>query len=185
LGVSFIPEDRLRMGVALDFTVAENLIMNSYSKSPFAFNWFMPFRKKWFLHQKEIMNYADRLISEYDIKTPSKETLVKNLSGGNIQRVILARELSKNPRFLIAAQPTRGLDVGATEFIRNKIMEQKSKGPAILLISEDLDEIMTMSDRIAVMYKGKIAGIIKATEAEIGEIGLMMAGAKQMPIQEM
>jgi simple sugar transport system ATP-binding protein len=184
LGAGFIPEDRLSMGVALDFSISENLIMNSYSKSPFAFKWFIPFKKKWFLNKKEIMDYADKLILEYNIITPNKETLVKNLSGGNIQRVILARELSRNPRFLIAAQPTRGLDVGATEFIRNKIMEQKSKRPAILLISEDLDEIMSMSDRIAVMYKGKIVGIIESKEADINEIGLMMAGAKQIPIQE-
>jgi len=111
--------------------------------------------------------------------TPSKDVPAKNLSGGNLQRLILARELSRNPKLLIANQPTRGLDVGATEFIRSKLMEQRGKGMAILLISEDLDEIMSMSDRIAVMYEGKIAGMVPAAKAKIKEIGLMMAGAKQ------
>jgi len=111
--------------------------------------------------------------------TPSKDTLAGTLSGGNLQRLILARELSRDRRLLIANQPTRGLDVGATEFIRGKLMEQKGKGTAILLISDDLDEIMSTSDRIGVMYEGRIVGMIPIAKARIKEIGLLMAGVKR------
>lgn len=178
-GVGHIPEDRMGMGLIMDFSIANNAILETHSKSPFAHRWFMPFDRKWFLNKKEIGRHAEKLIDEYDIVTPSKDVPAKNLSGGNLQRLILARELSRNPKLLIANQPTRGLDVGATEFIRSKLMEQRGKGMAILLISEDLDEIMSMSDRIAVMYEGKIAGMVPAAKAKIKEIGLMMAGAKQ------
>ena len=178
-GVGHIPEDRMGMGLIMDFSIANNAILETHSKSPFAHRWFMPFDRKWFLNKKEIGRHAEKLIQEYDIVTPSKDVPAKNLSGGNLQRLILAREMSRNPKLLIANQPTRGLDVGATEFIRSKLMEQRGKGMAILLISEDLDEIMSMSDRIAVMYEGKIAGMVPAAKAKIKEIGLMMAGAKQ------
>jgi simple sugar transport system ATP-binding protein len=139
----------------------------------------MPFDRKWFLNKKEIDEHTEKLIKEYNIMTPSKDVPAKNLSGGNLQRLILARELSRNPKLLIANQPTRGLDVGATEFIRNKLMEQRGKGMAIMLISEDLDEIISMSDNIAVIYEGNIVEIVPAAKAKIKEIGLMMAGAKQ------
>ena len=178
-GVGHIPEDRLGMGLIMDFSIAENMILETHSKSPFSHRWFMPFNRKWFLNKKEIDKHADRLISEYNIVTPSKDVPARNLSGGNLQRLILARELSRNPKILIANQPTRGLDVGATEFIREKVIEQREKGMAIMLISEDLEEIISMSDRIAVMYEGKIVGLIPAAKAKIKEIGLMMAGAKQ------
>ena len=178
-GVGHIPEDRLGMGLIMDFSIAENVILETHSKSPFAHRWFMPLDRKWFLNKNEIDKHAERLISEYDIVTPSKDVPARNLSGGNLQRLILARELSRNPKLLIANQPTRGLDVGATEFIRKKLMEQRGEGVAILLISEDLDEIMSMSDIIAVMYEGEMVGMVPAAKAKIKEIGLMMAGAKQ------
>jgi len=177
-GVGHIPEDRLGMGLIMDFSVAENLILEIRSESPFSYRWLLPFDKKYFLDKQEIRKHADRLIQEYDIATPSANAPARNLSGGNLQRLILAKVLSRNPKLLVAAQPTSGLDVGATEFIRKKLMEQKEKGVAILLISEDLNEIMSLSDRIAVMYEGEIVGIIPAAKAEIREIGLMMAGAK-------
>jgi len=177
-GVGHIPEDRLGMGLIMDFSVAENLILEIHSESPFSYRWFLPFDKKYFLDKNEIRKHAERLIKEYDIATPSADAPARNLSGGNLQRLILAKVLSRNPKLLVAAQPTSGLDVGATEFIRKKLMEQKEKGVAILLISEDLSEIMSLSDRIAVIYEGKIVGIIPAAKAEIKEIGLMMAGAK-------
>jgi len=177
-GVGHIPEDRLGMGLIMDFSVAENLILEIHSESPFSYRWFLPFDKKYFLDKQEIRKHAERLIKEYDIATPSADAPARNLSGGNLQRLILAKVLSRNPKLLVAAQPTSGLDVGATEFIRKKLMEQKEKEVAILLISEDLSEIMSLSDRIAVIYEGKIVGIIPAAKAEIKEIGLMMAGAK-------
>lgn len=177
-GVGHIPEDRLGMGLIMDFSVADNLILEIHSESPFSYRWFLPFDKKYFLDKQEIRKHAERLIQEYDIATPSVDAPTRNLSGGNLQRLILAKVLSRNPKLLVAAQPTSGLDVGATEFIRNKLMEQKGKGVAILLISEDLNEILSLSDRIAVMYEGKIVGIIPAAKAEIREIGLMMAGVK-------
>ncbi len=183
-GSAFIPEDRIGRGLAVNLSVAENLILNSYSDPDYSFNWFLPFKNRWFLNEKEINTHVSNLIKEYDIKTPSKDVPTKNLSGGNLQKLILARELSRSPALLVAAQPTRGLDVGATEFIRNKLMEQKTKGVAILLISEDLDEIMSMSDHVAVMYEGEIVGNLPIDEVKIEDIGLMMAGASRMPKME-
>jgi len=177
--IRYIPEDRINRGLLMDFSIAENAILKAHSQPPFVYRWFLPFDKKWFLDERKIGEHTEKLIQEYSIVTPSKDIPTRNLSGGNLQRLILARELSQNPKVLIANQPTRGLDVGATEFIRKKLMEQKEKGMAILLISEDLDEIMSMSDRIAVMYEGKIVGIVPADKAKVKEIGLMMAGAKQ------
>lgn len=178
-GVGHIPEDRMGTGLIMNFTVAENLILGSQSKDPFVNKWFLPINKKWFLDKTEINKYADQLIKEYDIKTPSRDVPARNLSGGNLQKLILARELSRKPKLLIANQPTRGLDVGATEFIQTKIEEQKEKGTAVLLISEDLDEILSLSDRIVVVYEGQIAGIVPAEKAKIKDIGLMMAGVKK------
>ena len=183
-GVGYIPEERIRRGLIMDFSVAENAILETHHRPPFADGWFLPFAKGWFLNNQEIDRYVERLISDYEVKTPSKDVPVKHLSGGNLQRLILARELSREPKLLVAAQPTRGLDVGATEYIRRKLMEQRARGTAILLISEDLDEILSLSDRIAVMYEGEIVGIVPAEEAEVEEIGLMMAGAKRMNLKE-
>ena len=121
-------------------------------------------------------DHAGKLVKQFAVKTASLDTPIKNLSGGNIQKVILARELSRNPHVLIAAQPTRGVDIGATEYIHQRLMEQRAAGTAILLISEDLDEIRTLSDRIAVIYEGKIMGMVDRGEATVEEIGLMMAG---------
>lgn len=166
--VSHIPEDRLGTAVFTDLTLTENIILEIHSLAPFA--------KGIFLNQKEINQYAEKLISDFDVKTPSKDVPVKHLSGGNIQKLILARELSRNPQLLIAADPTRGLDVGATEYIRLKLIEQRKKRTAILLISMDLDEILSLSDRIAVMYMGNIVGMFPIEKANISEISLMMAG---------
>lgn len=157
----------------MDLSVAENAILEVHSKPPFSHG-FMG----WFLDTSELSTYAEKLISEYAIKTPSKDTPARHLSGGNLQRLVLARELSRNPKLLIAAQPTRGLDVGATEYIRRKLIDQRESGVAILLISEDLDEITSLSDRIAVMYEGRIVGMMCADKAKVEEIGLMMSGGK-------
>jgi simple sugar transport system ATP-binding protein len=115
-------------------------------------------------------------IQNYEIKTPSHETPIKNLSGGNIQKLVLARELAQNPRVLIAAQPTRGVDIGASEYIHNRLLDERGNGTAILLISEDLDEIRALADRIMVMFAGKVVGIVKNADVTVEEIGLMMTG---------
>jgi general nucleoside transport system ATP-binding protein len=166
--LAFIPEERMRDGMIQDFTVAENIILRDHNKLPYA--------NKGLLRHKAIASYSDKLIDAYRVKTPSRETLAKHLSGGNIQKVVLARELSRDPRVIIAAQPTRGLDIGATEYVHATLLEQRFQGAAILLISEDLDEIMALSDRIAVIYEGKIMGIVSGPEAVREELGLMMAG---------
>ena len=120
--------------------------------------------------------FARGLVDQFSVKTPSLETPIKNLSGGNIQKLIMARELSRKPKVLIAAQPTRGVDIGATEYIHQQLLVQRQNGTAILLISEDLDEIRTLSDRIAVIYEGRIIGIVARNQASVEQIGLMMAG---------
>jgi ABC-type uncharacterized transport system ATPase subunit len=180
-GVGYIPEERITRGLILDFSVAKNFILRDFESPTFSDSWFLPISKNWFLNDDAIGQFADKLISNYDIRTPSKDTVAKKLSGGNLQKIILAREFSRNPKLLIAAQPTRGLDVGATEYIRLKLIEKKNDGMAILLISEDLDEILSISDRIAVLFKGEIMGIVATQKANVIDIGLMMAGAKKAP----
>ena len=155
-------------GTVVEFSVEENLILKDHSRPPYADGIFLNFAR--------ISEESDRLIKDFDIKTPSRKTPVKSLSGGNIQKLILARELSRNPRVLVAAQPTRGLDVSATEYVHRRLIEQRGKGCAILLISEDLDEILNLADRIAVIYEGKIMGIMPREGVEVETIGLMMAG---------
>lgn len=170
-GLSQVPEDRQKRGLILDFSVAENLILGRHYKSPFT-------TKRWRLDFKEISDFSNQLIEEYSIKTPSKDTLVRYLSGGTQQRVVVAREFSTKPSVIIASQPTRGLDVGATEYVRKKLVEMRDKGCAIFLVSADLDEIMTLSDRIAVIYEGKIVAIKKRSETNELELGLLMTGGK-------
>ncbi|MBI5034991.1 MAG: ABC transporter ATP-binding protein [Chloroflexi bacterium] len=169
--VAFIPEERMTMGVIRDFTVQENAILETHADAPLARNTLFDFKK--------IAAHATKLVRDYDVKTPTLDTPVKALSGGNIQKLIMARELERHPKLLIAAQPTRGVDIGATEYIHKRLIEQRNAGMAILLISEDLDEVLALSDRIAVMYEGEIAGIV-APNTPVDELGLMMAGAKRM-----
>jgi len=167
-GVGYIPEDRLKVGLATRLSVAENLILKRYRDPELS--------KGGLFRPEKIKSYAKGLIDRFDIKTPSLDTPASKLSGGNLQKLVLAREISQEPRLLLAAQPTRGLDVGATEYIQAKLLEQKQKGTAILLVSEDLDEVLNLSDRIAVMYEGQMVGIVSAEEADRQKIGLMMAG---------
>ena len=167
-GVGRIPEDR-HAGVVGEMTVAENLALERLDD----------FLKNGMLDRKKIKNHAEAMIKEYQIKaTPTIQT--RKLSGGNMQKVILARALHTQPRMIIAAQPTRGLDIGATEYVRNKLIEQRDRGAALLLISEDLEEIRSLSDRIAVIYEGKIVGILPCDEATVETLGLMMSGAKEV-----
>ncbi len=169
-GLSFIPEERTKHGTIGAFSVAENAILQTHGEEPFARHIFFDFGA--------IARHTANLIQRFNIKTPSAETPVKNLSGGNIQKLILARELSRRPVLLIAAQPTRGVDISATEYIRQILMEQRSAGVAILLISEDLDEILALSDRIVVLYEGQVMGEVSREAADVEALGLMMAGAR-------
>ena len=170
-GVAYIPEERMTMGIIRDFTVQENAILETHGNAPLSHNAFFDFAK--------IAAHAGQLVREYDVKTPTLDTPTKSLSGGNIQKLILARELGRQPKLLIAAQPTRGVDIGATEYIHKRLIEQRAQGTAILLISEDLDEVLALADRIAVMYEGEIVGIVPPN-TPIDELGMMMAGAKRM-----
>jgi simple sugar transport system ATP-binding protein len=156
-------------------SVAENMILKNYR--------YPPISKGPFLDRQAVGQYAERLIAEYSIATPDPWTPLKLLSGGNIQRALLARELSANPVLLVAAHPTSGLDVGATETIWQLLLEQRTQGRAVLMISEALEEIMTLSDRIAVIYEGEIMGVVRSEDAELEEIGLMMAGAHRIPME--
>jgi len=169
--LSYIPEERMRDGMIKEFNVAENLVLREHDKEPYSRNGI--------LNLKTISDHAKQMITNYNVKTPSQETLVKNLSGGNIQKLVLAREISRKPHTLIAAQPTRGLDIGATEYVHLRLLEQREEGTATLLISEDLDEILALSDRIAVIYEGEIMGVIDAAEATPEKLGLLMAGVAE------
>ena len=162
--IARIPEDRLK-GVIGDLSVADNLMLEQADQ----------FTRAGHLNRRQITQHAETLIRDFQIKASPKDA-VRNLSGGNIQKVILARTLSQQPNVVIAAQPTRGLDVGATEYVHQKLIEQKQRGAAILLISEDLDEILVLSDRIFVMYKGAIVGEFNADKIDINEISLLMTG---------
>lgn len=172
-GLGYIPEDRLTVGTIPTFSVRENLIIKDLNRPPLSHNGF--------LDLKAIRSFAEGLVQDYDVKTPNIETHSQSLSGGNIQKLVLAREIHRNPAILVAAQPTRGLDIGATEYVHQRLIEQREKGRAILLISEDLDEIMALSDRIAVIYEGRIMGILPAKQAEREQIGLLMAGVEHQP----
>jgi ABC-type uncharacterized transport system ATPase subunit len=170
VGLSYIPEERMHDGVIKDFSVSDNVILQDHVHPPYSNGLFLNF--------KAIERKSQELVQDYNVKTPSLETPVKNLSGGNIQKLILARELDRRPRVLIAAQPTRGVDIGATEYIHAQLLAQRSEGLATLLISEDLDEVKALSDRILVMFGGESMGIVNADEVTIEELGLMMAGER-------
>lgn len=173
--LSYIPEERMRDGMIKEFTISENIVLREHHVSPYA--------ERGFLMLKIIARHADNLIDRFRVKTPSRETKAGSLSGGNIQKVVLARELSRKPRVLIAAQPTRGLDVGATEYVHAQLIEQRRDGTAIMMISEDLDEVIAMSDRIAVLHEGKIMDIVSREEATPEKLGLLMAGVNEEPVR--
>lgn len=170
-GVAHVPAERIKMGTVSNMSVRENLILKDYRHPPFS--------RGIFLNYKKAEANARRAMAEYQIAAPSDSSAAKLLSGGNIQRMVLARELSGKPRLIVAVHPTYGLDVGATEQVRQVLLRQRERGAAILLISEDLEEVMALSDRILVMFSGGVMGILDAEEAEAGEIGLMMAGVQR------
>ena len=167
--IAHIPEDRRQRGIISNFTVAGNLILGSHYRQPF--------NKGLSLNFNVINNHANNLIKDFDIRPSDKDNLLKSLSGGNQQKVIVARELFGEPKLLIAAQPTRGLDVGSIEFVHQQILNERDKGKAILLISADLEEILSISDRIAVIYEGKIVKILDPKKTDEKELGLLMTGS--------
>jgi simple sugar transport system ATP-binding protein len=165
-----VPEDRAAVGSVPNLSVEENLILKNFNRSPIAAGWS--------INSSAVHSNALQLVDEYQVATPSVETLARMLSGGNLQKLILARETSENPKLMIAVHPTRGLDVGATEGVHKLLIKQRDAGAALLLISEDLDELLSLSDRIAVIYEGRLVGEMPAEGADIRAIGLMMAGSK-------
>jgi simple sugar transport system ATP-binding protein len=167
-GLAYISEERFRDGVVKELSVEENLMLEVHGEEEFTHGIFMDFPR--------IAAHTDKLIANYDIKTPSRQTPSRNLSGGNVQKLIMARELSRQPRVLIASQPTRGVDIGSTEYIHQRLIAQRERQTATLLISEDLDEILNLSDRIAVMFEGRIMGVLSRAEATVEQLGLLMAG---------
>ncbi len=169
LGVAYVPEDRMGTGISPNLSIAENLMLKSYRGKTM--------RAGLLLSSRKANASAKEMIARFDVRAPGPRTLVRQLSGGNIQKVLLARELSSDPRLLVAASPTRGLDVGATQYVRRVLAETAQHGVAVVMVSEDLDEILELSDRIAVFYNGRIVGIIPAAGANRQQIGLMMAGA--------
>lgn len=170
-GQSYIPEERNKEGIVRDFCISDNFILEDHDKEPYSRHSFFNFKN---INEETAAN-----VKKFDVKTPTLSTLIKNLSGGNVQKLILARELNRKPKFLIAAQPTRGVDIGASENIHRCILAERDEGTATLLISEDLDEVRALSDRIAVMFDGEIVGIVDGPTSTAEQIGLMMAGVRE------
>ncbi|MBN1249257.1 MAG: ABC transporter ATP-binding protein [Anaerolineae bacterium] len=171
VGTAHIPEDRQRDGLVLAYPVADNMILNTYYLPPAAAGIVM--------QEKAIAELAGDLVEEYDVRTPGVTTPVKNLSGGNQQKVIVARELGRPVKLIIASQPTRGLDVGSIEYIHSQLVKKRDEGAAVFVVSAELDEVMSLADRIMVMYEGQIMGTVSSDEVTKEELGLMMAGVKE------
>lgn len=167
-GIAFIPEDRRGTGLVLNYSVADNLILGRQRTPKFAW-------RELVLRLVAIREWARRLVKEFDIRTPSIESAARNLSGGNQQKIIVAREMASRPKVLLAAQPTRGVDIGAIEFIHRRLVAERDEGTAVLLVSAELDEIRSLSDRIAVIYEGKIVSI-EPGDAPEERLGLLMTG---------
>jgi simple sugar transport system ATP-binding protein len=175
-GVSHIPEDRQKHGLVLPYSIADNLVLSTYYKEPFARRGQRDFQV--------VLENAIELVERFDVRTPGSEVPAGNLSGGNQQKVIVARELSRPVKLLIANQPTRGLDVGSIEYIHKQIIHERDQGAAVLLISAELDEIKSLADRIAVMFHGQIVAIVDADEISKSELGLLMAGSERENIRD-
>ena len=171
-GMSHIPEDRHKHGLVLDYSLENNIVLQRY--------WQPEFQKNGFIRSDKVREYSDRLIQQYDVRSgQGSSTIVRSMSGGNQQKAIIAREIDKDPTLLVAVQPTRGLDVGAIEYIHRQIVAERDKGKAVLLVSLELDEVMNLSDRILVMYEGEIVGEFDPKTTTVQELGLYMAGARK------
>lgn len=171
MGLAYVPEERMRDGAVGDFTVAENLMLVDYDTAPFV--------RSGLLNRSKIVERCSDLVRRYRVKTPDVDTLTRTLSGGNIQKVVIAREFSSDATAFVVAQPTRGVDIGAAEYIHERLLEQRSNGAAILLISEDLDEVMQLSDRIVVLLEGEIMGELQRGEFDVHRLGLLMSGVTE------
>ena len=172
LGMSHIPEDRHKHGMVLDYSLENNMVLQRY--------WEPAFQRLGFIRKKAVRAYSDRLIEQYDVRSgQGSVTIARSMSGGNQQKAIVAREIDRDPQLLIAVQPTRGLDVGAIEYIHKQIIAQRDAGKAVLLVSLELDEVMNLSDRILVMYEGEIVGEFDPKTTDVQTLGLYMAGAKR------
>lgn len=167
-GLAYVPEKRMKDGAIGDFTISENILLIDHNDPRYLSHGLFDFAA--------IKEHTQQLVDEYTVKTPTLDTPARNLSGGNIQKMIIARELSGTPEVLVAAQPTRGVDIGAAEYIHKRLIQQRDENTAILMISEDLDEVFGVSDRVAVMYEGQVMGIVDPKTATRAEVGLMMAG---------
>lgn len=171
-GMSHIPEDRHKHGLVLDYTLEENMVLQEY--------WKPQFQKRGFIKKQAVREYAERLIKQFDVRSgQGVSTIVRSMSGGNQQKAIIAREIEKNPELLVAVQPTRGLDVGAIEYIHEQLVAQRDAGKGVLLVSLELDEVMNVSDRILVMYEGEIVGEFNPKKTTVEELGLYMSGGKK------
>ena len=172
LGIGHIPEDRHKHGLILDFSVEQNFVLQNYFQEPFSI--------KGIIQPEAVRSYSEKLIEMFDVRSGQGSiTEARSMSGGNQQKAIIAREIDRSPKLLIAAQPTRGLDVGAIEYIHERLIEERDAGKAVLLMSLEMEEVLNVSDRIAVIYEGEIVGILNASETDENEIGLMMSGAKR------
>lgn len=171
-GIGHIPEDRQKRGLVLDYTLAENIVLETYYREPFS--------KRGILDHAAIRSYAEKILQSFDVRSgQGAVSAARSLSGGNQQKAIVGREVEQNPDLLIAVQPTRGLDVGSIEYIHKRLVEHRDKGKAVLLVSLELDEIMNVADRIAVMNNGEVVGVVQASETNENELGLMMAGVRK------
>ena len=170
-GVGHIPQDRHKHGLVLDFSIGHNIALQTYYQKPISVNGIMNY--------DEVSKLAQKIITEFDVRTQGEDSLARSLSGGNQQKAIIGREVTRNPELLIAALPTRGLDVGAIEFIHQRLIEQRDNGKAVLLLSFELDEVMNVSDRIAVIYDGQIVDTLLPRETSEQELGLLMAGQRK------
>ena len=171
--MSHIPEDRHKHGLVLDFTLEQNLVLQRFREPRF--------QHMGFIKPAAVREYADRLIEQYDVRSgQGPVTVARSMSGGNQQKAIIAREVDREKPLIVAVQPTRGLDVGAIEYIHSQLVAERDKGRAVLLVSLELDEVMSLSDRILVMYEGEIVGELDPKATTVQELGLYMAGAKRM-----
>ena len=168
-GLAYVPEERMRDGAIASFAVWENLMLLDHGRRPFA--------RRGMLRRGAIRQHAERLVGEFAVRTPGLDTPTRNLSGGNIQKLIMAREVTSARRVLLASQPTRGVDIGAAEYIHARLMAARDAGLAVLVISEDLDEVLALSDRVAVMLAGQIVGTLDRPACTTRRLGMMMAGA--------
>ena len=171
-GIAHIPEDRHKRGLILDYTMEDNMVLKAYKKAPFS--------KFGLINRAKIREYANKIIETFDVRSgEGGQSIARSLSGGNQQKGVIGREIESNPDLLIAVQPTRGLDVGSIEYIHKRLVEQRDLGKAVLLVSLELDEVLNVSDRIAVVNNGELIGIVNANETNENEVGLMMAGVKK------